>query len=38
MYVLTDLRYVLICQAKEDEKKKFSFEDALVEERKLNKK
>ena len=30
MYVLTELRYVLICQVKEKEKK-CSFENALVE-------
>ena len=31
MYVLTELGYVLICQVKEREKIKFSFENALVE-------
>ena len=30
MYVLTGLRYVLICQVKEKEVKKYSFENALV--------
>ena len=31
MYVLTELRYVLICQVKEEEKKnQCSFENALV--------
>ena len=31
MYVLTELGYILICQVKEDEKKKCSFETAHVE-------
>ena len=31
IYVLTELGYVLICQVKEEEKKKCSFENALVE-------